>query len=348
MSDMKTVSGLEFVRRRPGMYIGALDSRGVHHIVLEVVANALDEFLANPLCTRIRVRTAASGVVVEDDGRGIPVESTDEGEATLTKVLTTLHNTPTADGHHPHVHLSLHGVGIACVNALSSELTVTVGRPDGVHRQRFRRGNPVSDVNRIGPPAWRGTRVQLTPDPEVFGEASLDRRRLRDALRDVAMLAAIDDRRVTLYFDEDTFHFPRGLADGLRASTGLSTPVFHVAQRVDLDVEVWVELACGFGARKDPGVRVGNRSWVSCAATCDGGAHVEGFWLGVNDVLGGQIDAKRHMTVWVHVGLFDPEFGGPTKDWLESPEARDAVRKVVNDRLPMFLETHPEARVWDA
>ncbi len=342
--SIEVLEGLEAVRRRPGMYVGdTSDGSGVHHLLWEVVGNAIDEHLAGH-AHHIHVRLEGDTVTVEDDGRGIPVEPHPSGRSALEVVMTQLHAGPTRDGHTPHVHIgqSLHGVGLAAVNALSDPLEVIVHRGGRRFAMAFARGDTTSPLRDLGPSDSRGTQITLRPDPTIFGGPGLDPVGIREHLRELAYF----NPAVTLGFNGERFHEPRGLAALVLDMAGIrdrSAPVIRLHDQCE---DVRIDLAFLWANAQMPRVR----SFVCQRATEDGGTHVEGLRQGFSAAMQTwrpelatlSLDQSPGFVGAVHVGLYDPRFGGPTKACLADDDARRAVRRFVADTLPGWLDEHPE------
>ncbi|MEM7158556.1 MAG: ATP-binding protein [Myxococcota bacterium] len=348
--SITVLEGLEAVRRRPGMFVGSVDAEGVHHLLWEVVANALDEHLAGH-AQRVQVCLDGSTATVEDDGRGIPTALHPSGKTALEVVLTTLQAGATADGHTPHVHIApcLHGVGLAAVNALCEHLHARVHR----HGRRFEiacaRGQVVSPLRDHGPSDGRGTRIELRPDATLFSDTTFDRALVREHLRRLAYF----NPTLRIGLDDESFHEPAGLAAFVRehaCARDEATPVIHLCE-VARDVRV--EVAITFGEPAAPRTH----SFVCQRPTKEGGTHVEGLRRGLERGMRAWFQARPALSPVrldrvpgfvgaVHVGLYDPRFGGPTRDLLADGEARSAVHEVVAHRLPQWLEDHPDHARW--
>lgn len=321
--EVQILEGLEPIRRRPGMYIGSTDSRGLHHMVLEVVGNSFDQFLAGA-ATRITVDVDAQGWVrIEDDGRGMPVE-------TIEAVFTTLHAGPTFDGHHPHVHVRSHaqGVGLGPVSALCARLEVETRRDGVAYRASFSCGRLVQAVQRQGETAERGTVIRLQPDDEIFHEgARLELEVLETALEKLAWLSPRLDLRLqgrSLQRREGLPGWVRHLAPEVVKETVLSA----IGSVNDVDVEV----ALGWRPRgKEPLIR----AFANYAETEEpASSNRQGVIAAVRDAIKQKRAAREKrvlsgLVAIVHVGLLHPKFGGPTRARLEMREAQVAVEQVV-------------------
>jgi DNA gyrase subunit B len=359
-SSISVLKGLEGVRKRPAMYIGSTDVRGLHHLVWEVVDNAVDEHLAGQART-ITVRILGDGgCEVTDDGRGIPVDlHPTEGLPAVELALTTLHAGGKFDQQSYAVSGGLHGVGVSVVNALSRRTEVEVVRGGKRHAIAFERGPKVGDLEVVGKAKGAGTTVRFWPDEEVFETTELRFETITDRLRETALLnpgleiVAVDQRDGR----SETFHFTRGLADFverlLAGKEPLTPPITisdareHEGRTVALDVAfTWSD---GFHDDR-------LRSYVNVVRTADGGTHEEGFrraltatfnrfgrdsgaLLKKDPNLTGD-DIREGLVAVVSLKLPDPQFEGQTKGRLGSTVARQYVELVVADALTAWLATH--------
>jgi DNA gyrase subunit B len=356
--DIKVLEGLEAVRKRPAMYIGSTDIRGLHHLVYEVVDNSVDEALAG-YCTKVDVViTRDNGIQVEDNGRGIPTEiHPTEGVGTVEVVMTKLH----AGGKFNHdtykVSAGLHGVGVSCVNALASELKVTVHRNGTVFAQTFRRGAPVAPGEVVGTTEKRGTVVYFKPDAEIFTELVYNFDTLSSRLRELAFLnkgltISIRDEREENKFHE--FCFPGGVSAFIEYMDQNKKPLtekpIHILKEQD---NVPVEIAF----RYNEGYTENLFSFVNNVNTVDGGTHVIGFKAALtrvinakaNDILSKKNndidltgdDVREGLTAVVSVKLFDPQFEGQTKHKLGNSEVKGIVEAAAFEMLTNFFEENP-------
>ena len=329
------------------MYIGDVhDGSGLHHMIWEVVANSVDEHLAG-FCRNVSVTLREDGrVTVEDDGRGIPVDARPDGVTFLERVLTTLHDGPTSDGHEAHVHVGLRGVGLFAVNALSRELTVETARAGRRYRQVFRAGRSTGPHVDQGPSGAVGTRVTFAPDPAIFTALELDATLIRDRLRQLAAFC----KGLTLRFaDErrDVFSSPKGIVDLLayecRTRSILPEPVLYATGS---EGRVRVEVALAW-AGDDGAVR----SFVNLHETVSGGTHVTGLKRGINELAAALPRSERRRVVErlqvrmvgvISVFHHDPAFDSPTKSQLNNPDVLPIVEAVVRGCLRDFAEKRPE------
>jgi DNA gyrase subunit B len=357
--SIQVLSCLEAVRRRPGMYIGDVrDGSGLHHMLWEVVSNALDEHLAGR-ARRVRVSVEGQLAEVEDDGGGMPLTPHPTlGVPFVELALTSLHPGPTLDGHFPHVHIGPTGVGIAVVNALSEALEIEVRRDGWSWHQRYARGVPLGPLERGARTERTGTRVQFRADASIFGSTPFDRAMIRNRLRDLAAF------NPTLAFElmAERVYEPRGIAALVEALAG--DPIADTFAMRNLQDDVLVEVALAWGA--GPVTRV--RSFVGQSETEDGGTHESGFWKGLVAAIASQpactgrrprraLRARRRLTglhAIVHVDLRHPRFGGPTRSRLASREVEAIVRQRIEEAYSLHLREHPRfaetlvERLWGA
>jgi DNA gyrase subunit B len=356
-AQIQVLEGLEAVRRRPGMYIGSTGSRGLHHLVYELVDNAVDEALAGA-CTVIQVTLLDDGRVrVWDNGRGIPVGIHPTAKiSTLEVALTKLHAGGKFGGGSYKVSGGLHGVGLSVVNALASEL-VAVSRRDGrCYRQRYAQGRPLGPVEDIGPAEDTGFEVTFRPDASIFETTTFDFEILANRLREMAFLNAGLELSLT---DEKTGATARFLYTG---------GVVSFVEYLNLNREVLHPKPIAFSAvRDDIAVDVAlqyNDSYVetlfsfaNTIRTLEGGSHEAGFKAALTRVcndyarklgllkesdgnLAGE-DVREGLTAIVSVKLFEPQFEGQTKTKLGNSEVRGVVEAVVADGLGTYFEENP-------
>jgi DNA gyrase/topoisomerase IV subunit B len=313
----------------------------------EVVANSVDENLAG-YASRVRVSVEDDLVEVEDDGRGLPTEMHRDGRSTvLERVLTVLHARATYDGHLPHVHLASSGMGIglAAVNALTRELFVQSRNRGYVWRQRYACGKAVTALERGERTDRTGTLLRFRPDPTIFTSIRFDRAAIRERLHELAFF----NPGATFELMAETIREPKGIAGWVERATvenGTTEASEVFATRAIRD-DVFVEAA--FAWSKGRGVEL--RSFVGQRETCDGGAHERGFWEGIVRAVGrysqrlrpARIRARleQGLVAIVHVDLRDVRFGGPTRNRLESPEARDATAAQIAEAFDAHLAQRP-------
>jgi DNA gyrase subunit B len=329
------------------MYIGGLDERGLLHLVWELVANSLDQHLAGR-CGRIDVILEPDGsVVVEDDGPGIPVVDID-GQPFAEIVLTRLHATPTFDGHAPHEHVGLHGVGLFPNNALSSWLKLDVHRDGHHYTQRYERGVAVSPLEKGDASTRTGTRIAFQPDPTIFADPWLNAGAISARLRELAWLIpgltlSFQDRR------EHVFCEPRGLGAALERMQVASAPLTQPLLIDAIVGEIRVEAAILWLPTRWSTVE----SYANIARTTGGGTHVSGLVKGLAsglcDAVPSWLDrpakevtaaVERGLHAIVCVRLNDPSYGAPTKDRLETPEVGVAVSSVARAAFAAFAQSN--------
>jgi DNA gyrase subunit B len=357
-SSIQVLEGLDAVRKRPGMYIGSTDERGLHHLVYEVVDNSVDEAMAGH-ATRIVVRIHKDNAIeVIDDGRGVPVGKHSTGKDALEVVHTVLHAGGKFGGGGYKVSGGLHGVGVSVVNALSVKLRVESARDGFVWTQEYERGKPKTKVTKAGPAGTRrGTRTIFHPDPEVFSTTEYSFETLANRLRESAYLnkglwlTLIDDRadrEATFYFQGGIVSFVRHL--NRRRKTTHDRPVY--LERVDGTTSVEVAFQYQSDSWSETLLAFANN-----INTVDGGTHVTGFRAALTSSLNdwgrknGAIkdndpnltgeDVREGLTAVISVKLVDPQFEGQTKAKLGTAEVKGIVQTAVNAGLLQFLEENP-------
>ena len=367
--DIEVLEGLEPVRRRPGMYIGGTDERALHHLVAELLDNAMDEAVAGH-ASRIEVELSGDGsATVRDNGRGIPVDPHKKfkGKSALEVILTTLHSGAKFSQKAYQTSGGLHGVGISVVNALSEKLLVEVARDRRLWRQEYQRGEPKTKLKTVGQaPNRRGTSVTFWPDAEIFGEsARLHPPTLYRMARSKAYLYKGVEIRwrcdPALLRDKDQvpesqdLHFPNGLQDFLDAALQGSrtlTPDPFVGETKLPDAAGRVEWAISWPASEDGFVH----SYCNTVPTSQGGSHEAGLRSGMlrslkayGDLVGnrraGKITAEDVLggaAALLSIFIKNPQFQGQTKERLASPEAARLVEAVVKDHFDHWLSGHPE------
>jgi len=361
--QIQVLEGLEAVRKRPAMYIGSTDARGLHHLVYEVVDNAIDEALAG-YCDEITVTLHDDGSVsVQDDGRGIPVDTHAEYDRPAVEViLTVLHAGGKFDNKSYQVSGGLHGVGVSVVNALSEKLAVVVDREGARWRERFERGEPVSDLERVEdvPDGQTGTLVRFTPDPEIFETMTFSFETLENRMRELAFLNSGvtielrdergDDVRAT------DFHYEGGIREFVRYLNESRTPLHEdVIFLTGEDQGVQVEIA--IQATDD--LQSSTHAFANNINTREGGTHLTGFKTaltrvvndyanahGLLDELDGDNlkgeDIREGLTAVVSIKHPDPQFEGQTKTKLGNSEVRGIVESTVHEGLSTYFEENPD------
>ncbi len=354
--NIQVLEGLQAVRKRPSMYIGSTDSRGLHHLVYEVVDNSIDEAMAGH-AGLIKVAVEEDGsVTVEDDGRGIPVGVHPRyGKSALVIVLTVLHAGGKFDDKSYKVSGGLHGVGISVVNALSESLEATVWREGRKYRQRFERGVPVGELEDLGPTEGSGTRISFRPDPEIFPATDFEYDVLRQRLRNLAFL----NRNIEVRFSDrrdgrdETFRYEGGIVEFVqhlnRSREPLHPePIFIHGEKDGVVVELAMQYTSAYNENIHP--------FVNNINTVEGGTHLSGLKAALTrtlndhargrgmlknaDPLSGE-DVREGLTAILSVRIPDPQFEGQTKTKLGNSEARKAVETLVNEKLAEYLLENP-------
>ena len=356
--QIKVLSGLEGVRKRPSMYIGNTAEEGLHHLIYEVVDNSIDEALAGH-CTAIKVNFHEDGSVsVEDNGRGIPVDiHPTEGVSALELVMGTLHAGGKFDHSTYKVSGGLHGVGVSVVNALSTWTVAEVKRNGKVHQQRYETGIKVGDVEVVGETEKSGTKITFMPDPTIFTETTTFKYEIiQNRLRELAFLNK--DVKILLKDErsgaEDEFHCKGGLAEYVeylnRKRTPINAePIFFTDEKENVQVEVCFQYFDGYSERLF--------SYVNNIFTKEGGTHVTGFRgaltrcinkyasddiipKNMKEKLGGD-DVREGLTCVISVRVPNPQFEGQTKTKLGNSEVRSIVEGICNEKLSAYLEQNP-------
>ena len=359
--QIQILEGLEAVRKRPGMYIGSTSSRGLHHLVYEIVDNAVDEALAG-YCDTIQVTiNKDNSVTVIDNGRGIPVGINHKaGIPAVEVVFTILHAGGKFGGGGYKVSGGLHGVGASVVNALSTHLEVTIYHEGKIYRQRYERGKVVYKLKVIGEcdPKKTGTTVTFLPDSEIFEETVFDFNVLKQRRREMAFLTK--NIKIVLRDDrpeepiEKTFHYEGGIKEFVTYLNKGKTPLYpDIIYCEGMKDNIYVEVAM----QHNDGYTEGSYSFVNNITTPEGGTHLTGFknaltktfnsYARLNklikdtETLSGD-DIREGLTVIVSIKIEDPQFEGQTKQKLGNSEARGAVDNIVSEQLMIYLEQHPQ------
>ena len=365
--DIQVLEGQEAVRRRPSMYIGSTDQRGLHHLIYEIVDNSVDEAMAD-YCTWVQVTLHEDGSVrVEDNGRGIPVDThSATGKSAVETVMTTLHAGGKFGGGGYKVSGGLHGVGASVVNALSKWMVVEVKRDGRHYRQEFRQGWATTELEDIGSAEDHGTIITYLPDSEIFPSLDYDFDIISQRFREMAFLNKGLEVHLTSFFhrreppgyQERTYYFEGGILSFLvtlnRQRSVIHAEPFYVTKPVDSTlVEVGLQYNAGFAEA--------TYSFANCINTTDGGTHVTGFRSALTRVLNDYArkskllkddqanltgeDVREGLTAVISVKLTDPQFEGQTKTRLGNAEVKGYVDSAVGSELLIFLQDHPnEAR----
>ena len=356
--NIRVLEGLEPVRLRPGMYIGSTSSRGLHHLVYEVVDNSVDEALAGR-CDYIKVSISRDNVVsVEDDGSGIPVkEHPTTHKSTLETVLTVLHAGGKFDDSAYKVSGGLHGVGVSVVNALSEYLIAEVKRDGHIYKMEFARGEVTKDIEIVGYTKETGTKITFKPDAEIFDTTVFERQVLENRFREMAFL----NRGVEIIFEdkredfETSFKFDGGISEFVSFLNRNKDPIMDMIPHFDGSQEgVEVEFAFQY----TDGYSENILSYANNIQTPEGGTHLSGLRSSltrtVNDYarkynyikenednLQGE-DIREGITAIISVKISEPQFEGQTKSKLGNSEVRGVVDSYVSENLAAFLEENPK------
>ncbi len=359
--QIQILEGLEAVRKRPGMYIGSTSSRGLHHLVYEIVDNSVDEALAG-FCTQIRVEINEDNTItVTDNGRGIPVDINHKsGRPAVEVVFTVLHAGGKFGGGGYKVSGGLHGVGASVVNALSNWLEVEVRRNGHVYKQRYERGKVMYDLKIVGDcdPDATGSRVTFDPDETIFDDTVFDYKTMRQRLREMAFLTK--NLKITLCDHregqerEETFHYEGGIKEFVTYLNKGKTPLYpEVIYCEGIKNDIMVEVAMQHNDSFNESVF----SFVNNIVTPEGGMHLTGFrnaltktfnayakenkLIKENDPPLSGDDIREGMTAIISIKISEPQFEGQTKQKLGNSEARGAVDSIVSEQLKYYLEQNP-------
>ena len=359
--QIQILEGLEAVRKRPGMYIGSTSSRGLHHLVYEIVDNAVDEALAG-YCDKIEVTiNEDNSITVEDDGRGIPVDINHKaGKSALEVVYTVLHAGGKFGGGGYKVSGGLHGVGASVVNALSTTLCVEVYKEGKIYFQSYHIGKPDEDVKVIGTceEDKHGTKVTFHPDPDIFEETVYDYDTLKQRLRETAFLTKglriiLKDLREDPVREHD-FHYAGGIKEFVtylnKSKESLYPEVIYCEGTKD---NVYVEVAM----QHNDSYNDASYSFVNNIITPEGGTHLTGFRNALSKTFNAYArdnkilkdsdaqlsgdDIREGLTAIISIKIEEPQFEGQTKQKLGNSEARGAVDSIVSEQLTYFLEQNP-------
>ncbi len=360
--EIQILEGLEAVRKRPGMYIGSTSSRGLHHLVYEIVDNSVDEALAG-FCDTISVCiNKDNSVTVIDNGRGIPVGINHKaGLPAVEVVFTVLHAGGKFGGGGYKVSGGLHGVGASVVNALSNWLEVEISRDGKLYKQRYERGKVMYKLQEMGecPEGVSGTKVTFLPDDSIFEETVFDYKTLKQRFREMAFLTKglkivlRDDREEEPI--EQTFHYEGGIKEFVQYLNRSATPLYEdIIYCEGVVNNVSVEVAM----QHNDSYSDNTYGFVNNITTPEGGTHVVGFRNAITKTfneyarknkllkdsepnLSGE-DIREGLTAIISVKIEDPQFEGQTKQKLGNSEARGAVDNVVSKQLEIFLEQNPQ------
>ena len=355
-SNIKVLKGLEAVRKRPGMYIGSTDERGLHHLVYEVVDNSIDESMAG-YCDTIDIQiTKENTVIVSDNGRGIPVDIHPvEKISAATVVLTVLHAGGKFDKNTYKISGGLHGVGVSVVNALSSHLKMTINKNGNIYYQEFKKGIPVEDLKIIGKTKKNGTIIEFLPDNEIFETSEFLFETLSKRFREVAYL----NSKITINLNDlrtnhkEIYHYEGGISQfvsDLNKNIALTTPIsFHVVEN-GVDVEIALLYNDSYNEK--------TQSFVNNIRTIDGGTHEAGFKAGLTKTIIKYIrenanvrekdtkitgdDVREGLIAVISVKIPEPQFEGQTKSKLGSSYVKPISQKLTFESLNKYLEENPQ------
>ena len=366
-SNIQVLEGLEAVRKRPAMYIGDISEKGLHHLVNETVDNSIDEAMAG-YCSNIEVTiNEDNSITVQDDGRGIPGDEHEKlHKSALEVVMTVLHAGGKFDKGSYKVSGGLHGVGVSCVNALSTRMLSQVFRDGKIYQQEYEKGKPLYSVKVVGETTLRGTRQQFWPDPTIFTTTVYQWDIIARRMRELAFLnAGITIKLVDLRPDEEgktreeTFHASEGLKEFVkyvdRHRTHLFDDVIYLkTEKNNIPIEVAVMYNTDYSENI--------HSYVNNINTIEGGTHLVGFRMALTRTLKKYADAdpviskqiekakieiagedfREGLTAVISIKVAEPQFEGQTKTKLGNSEVAGAVQQAVGEALTYYLEEHPK------
>lgn len=353
--NIKVLKGLEAVRKRPGMYIGDTNINGLHHMVYEVVDNSIDEAMAG-FCSKINITLTNYGsVIVEDNGRGIPVDI-HEGEnlPAATVVLTVLHAGGKFDKDTYKVSGGLHGVGVSVVNALSKELIMTIHKNGNIYQQKFSKGIPQNELTIIGKSKKNGTIIEFIPDGKIMEVLEFDSEILKNRFKEMAYL----NKNIEINFKDEIkgeskkFHFEGGLTQFVE-DINKNEFISKIISFNDKDGEVEIDIALAYNNSYSEKLL----SFVNNIRTLEGGTHESGFRMGLsraiinyieNNISGREKDAKvlgddirEGLIAVVSARVMEPQFEGQTKSKLGNSFVRNIVQKLTYEKVSKFFEENP-------
>ena len=350
------LEGLEAVRKRPGMYIGSTDSRGLHHLVYEVVDNSIDEAMAGFADKILVIINEDGSCTVIDDGRGIPTGMHEKGKSALELALTELHAGGKFNSNSYKVSGGLHGVGVSVVNGLSTKLVATVKREGKIFRQSYKIGIPDGPVEVIGETDETGTEITFYPDPTIFETVTFEYETLQNRFRNQAFL----NRQVTIDFEDrrsgrkERFHYDGGVSEFVKYLNSSKTPlhpepIYIAGQRNGVDIEMALQYTDGYNELVS--------SFVNTINTPEGGTHVAGFRTALTKTINDYAkannlvkanrtfqgeDTREGLTAILSIKMPEPQFEGQTKAKLGSSIAQSAVSTLMNEKLAEYLLENPK------
>src|SRR4051812_35516238 len=362
-STIQVLEGVEAVRKRPAMYIGSTDVKGLHHLVYEVVDNSNDEVLAGYAKNVDVTIHADNSITVVDDGRGIPVDPMKDvkdpklkGKPAIEVILTVLHAGGKFEKNAYKVSGGLHGVGVTVVNFLSEWLEAEVYRDGKIYKQRHEQGKPTGPVKAAGATDDQGTKIHFKPDVEIFGENTYSFDTLSNRLRELAFLNP--GTRITIVDEredkEHTFHYEGGIVSFVKYLNANKTPlypepIYFKKEKDDVVVEVALQYNDSYNEQVF--------SFVNNINTIEGGTHLTGFrsaltrvlndYVKKNEMLKGRDlnlsgdDSREGLSAVISVKVPNPQFEGQTKTKLGNGEVEGLTKSVVGDALTTFFEEHP-------
>ena len=366
-SNIQVLEGLEAVRKRPAMYIGDISEKGLHHLVNETVDNSIDEAMAG-YCTDIEVTiNEDNSITVEDNGRGIPVDMHEKlHKSALEVVMTVLHAGGKFDKGSYKVSGGLHGVGVSCVNALSSHMLSQVFRGGKIYQQEYEKGKPLYSVKVVGETDKRGTRQQFWPDPTIFTHTVYRWDIIANRMRELAFLnAGIKITLKDLRPDEEgktkeqVFHAKDGLKEFVRYVDRHRTHLFDDVIYLKTEKQgIPIEIAVMYNTDYSENIH----SYVNNINTIEGGTHLTGFRMALTRTLKAYAEAdptiskqiekakveiapedfREGLTAVISIKVAEPQFEGQTKTKLGNSEVQGAVQQAVNEALADYLEEHPD------
>ena len=366
-SNIQVLEGLEAVRKRPAMYIGDISEKGLHHLVNETVDNSIDEAMAG-YCTEIEVTiNEDNSITVEDNGRGIPVDMHEKlHKSALEVVMTVLHAGGKFDKGSYKVSGGLHGVGVSCVNALSTHMMSQVFRGGKIYQQEYEKGKPLYPVKAVGETEKRGTRQQFWPDPTIFTHTIYKWDIIANRMRELAFLNAgikiiLTDLRPNEEgkTKQEVFHAKDGLKEFVRYVDRHRTHLFDDVIYLKTEKQgIPIEIAIMYNTDYTENIH----SYVNNINTIEGGTHLTGFRIALTRTLKAYAEAdptiakqiekakvdiapedfREGLTAVISIKVAEPQFEGQTKTKLGNSEVQGAVQQAVNEALADYLEEHPD------